>query len=493
MKPLIRALALASCATSLAGCMMVGPDFQRPDAVAPAHWNLAAQAHDSPRSLVTSDPVETRWWRAFHDARLVTLIERAAASNLDVQAATERLAQARAIRGVTDAAALPSLNGSASYQHARSSRRGLLDVSGLNGETDYNLWQPGFDASWELDLWGRVRRLKEAARANAQASEEMRRDVLVSVFAELARNYVQLRGVQAGQAILRDNLDIARHSEALTQIRFKDGVATRLEVAEATAQVRTIEAQLPLFEAQRARRVNALGYLLGEPPGALDALLAAAEPIPVTPPVVPAGLPSELAERRPDIREAEARLHAATADIGVARGSFYPRITLSANVALQAMHSGDLGEWSARMFGIGPALSVPIFDGGRLKGQLALRTAQQREAMLAFRRTVLAAWHEIDDAMTEYAARQHHGARLAEAIAQDRVALEQAHRQYVAGATDFLNVLTVQQALLKDQQARVTAATDEALALIGLFKALGGGWETAFPVAEAGGARADAR
>jgi NodT family efflux transporter outer membrane factor (OMF) lipoprotein len=486
------ALAPGLCALLLAGCMTVGPDFQRPDANPPAHWNLSAQAHDPPPGRITSEPLDARWWRAFNDAQLASLITRASTANLDVQAATERLAQALATRRITDAAALPTLNGSASYQHARSSQRGLLDISGHNGESDYNVWQPGFDASWELDLWGRVRRLREAARADAQASEDMRRDVLVSVLAETARNYVQLRGVQAGQAILRDNLEIARRSEALTRVRFKDGVATRLEVAEAAAQVHTIEAQLPLLDTQRARRVNALGYLLGEPPGALDAELGAARPLPVTPPVVPAGLPSELAERRPDIRRAEARLHAATADIGVARGSFYPRITLSGNVALQASRFRDLGEWDARLFGVGPALSVPIFDGGRLKGQLALSTARQREAMLDFRRTVLAAWHEIDDAMTDYAARQHHGARIAEAVEQDRVALDQARRQYVAGASDFLNVLTVQQALLKDQQAQVESATEVSLALVGLFKALGGGWETTFPVAQADAARGTA-
>ncbi|WP_323122029.1 efflux transporter outer membrane subunit [Burkholderia alba] len=484
MKPRLQTLAFALGlgAAGLAGCT-VGPDFHRPDAAAPRHWTAAGRDADPARSRIAAGALDPQWWNAFHDDVLTSLIRRVTVSNLDVRTATARLLQARAARRIAGADTLPALDGTASYLHARSSQRGLVDISGLNGQADYNVWQPGFDASWEIDLWGRVRRQTESADAAVDASEDARRDMLVSVLAETARDYVQLRGVQAQQAILRDNLDIAQHSQRLTQVRFADGVATQLDVAEATAQVKAIEAQAPLLDHQLTRLVNALGYLLDAPPRALDDELRRAAPIPAVPPEVPVGLPSELAERRPDIRRAEARLHAATADIGVARGSFYPRITLSANLALQATHVGDLGSWDARMFGIGPALSVPIFEGGRLKGMLALRSAQQQEALLDFRRTVLSAWHEIDNAMDDYAARQSNSVRLGEVVDQDRIALEQARRRYVTGAADFLNVLTAQQALLKTRQAHVDSTTEVSLALIGLFKALGGGWERTFPAA----------
>jgi NodT family efflux transporter outer membrane factor (OMF) lipoprotein len=450
----------------------------------PAHWTEpATQAPSANRSRTVPDDVDARWWTAFSDAELSSLVERVAGANLDVKAATQRLMQARAARGMTGADALPALQGSASYQHARSSQNGLVDISGLNGKSDYNVWQPGIDASWELDLWGRVRHEIESADATVQASADLRRDVLLSAMAETARDYIQLRGVQAQQAIVRQNLEIARQSLKLTQIRFADGVATHLETAEAAAQVSEIEARLPVLENQRVHLVNALSFLLGEPPRTLEGELDAIQAIPPVPPRVPVGIPSQLAERRPDIRVAEARLHAATADIGVAVGDFYPRITLSANLSLQATHFGDLGEWSSRMFGVGPALTVPIFEGSRLKGQLELRKAQQREAMVEYQRVVLNAWHEVDNAMSDYGTGQARHEKLDSAVAQDQVALDNARRQYVAGATDFLNVLTVQRDLLDTQQASVVSTTEVSLALVGLFKALGGGWETTFPVA----------
>lgn len=480
MSPMIFRTALTVGMLGLAGCA-VGPDFQRPAAALPDRWSVSAVQASNGRDSRSPD---ARWWKVFNDAELSSLAERAAAANLDVKTATTRWMQARAARRMTGADTEPSVGVSASYQHARSSQKGLLDISGLNGKKDYNVWQPGLDASWELDLWGRVRREIESADASVEASAELRRGVLLSVLAETVRDYIQLRGVQAQQAIIRHNLDIARHSLRLTQIRFADGVATHLETAEASAEVSAIEAQLPVLENEHARFVNALSYLLGEPPRALENELQAIAPIPPVPPSVPLGLPSELAERRPDIREAEARLHAATADVGVAVGDFYPRITLSANLGLQAMHLGDLDSWSSRMFGVGPALTVPIFEGGRLKGLLALRKAQQQEAMIGFQRTVLEAWHDVDDAMSDYGTRQQRHEKLAETVDQDRIALDNAERRYVAGASDFLQVLTMQRDLLAAQQAMVASSTDVSVSLVGLYKALGGGWETTFPVAE---------
>lgn len=471
-------MGIAMGIASLAGCTTVGPDFHRPVAALPDHWQ--GNAVKASANIDVDDPDAT-WWTIFNDAELSSLIERATAANLDIKAASARWLQARAAQRMTGAQSEPRVDGTVSYQHARSSQNGLLDISGLDGKKSYTLWQPGLDASWELDLWGRVRRDIESSGAMLQASAEDRRAVLLSVLAETARDYIQLRGVQARQAIIRQNLDIAEHSQRLMQIRFADGVATKLELAEASAQISRIEADVPDVENDRVRLVNAISYLLGEPPRSVEHELEAAVPVPPVPRAVPLGVPSELAERRPDIREAEARLHAATADIGVAVGDFYPRITLSAGVDLQAMHFGDLAHRRSGMFGIGPAISVPIFEGGRLKGQLALRKAQQLEAMIGFQRTVLGAWHEVDDAMSDYDTRQQRHEKLAVTVDQDRIALDNATRQYTAGATDFLQVLTVQRDLLAAQQALVASSTDVSLALVGLYKALGGGWQTSFP------------
>jgi len=480
MSPTTFRSAIVAVVLGLTACTTVGPDFQRPAAALPDRWSVSAVQTSNGEDPGSPD---ARWWKVFNDAELSSLVERAAAANLDVKAATTRWTQARAARQMTGANDKPSVGASASYQHARSSQNGLLDISGLDGRKDYDVWQPSLDASWEPDLWGRVRREIESADATVEASADLRRGVLLSVLAETARDYIELRGAQAEQAIIRQNLDFARHSLRLTQIRFTDGVATHLETAEASAQVSAIEAQLPALENDQLRLINALSYLLGEPPRALENELQAPSPIPPVPPAVPVGLPSELAKRRPDIRSAEARLHTATADIGVAVGDFYPRITLSANLGFQAMRFGDLDAWSSRMFGVGPVLSVPIFEGGRLKGQLALRRAQQQEALIGFQRTVLGAWHEVDDAMSDYGARRQRREKLAATVDQDRIALENANRQYVAGATDFLQVLTVQRDLLAAQKALVASSTDVSVSLVGLYKALGGGWETTFPVA----------
>lgn len=508
-----RCAAVATAVALLTGFTLtactVGPDFHAPQVTVPARWQtdagaaLQRGASGSGGASVTgshatatttaaavpvrtsADPVDPQWWRIFNDAELSSLIDRVAGANLDVGVATTRLMQARAALRVTGAAALPSVEGTASYQHARGSQNGLVDISGLDGKHDYNVWQPGLDATWELDLWGRVRRATEAAQASAEAAADLRRDVLLSALAETARDYVELRGVQAEQAITQQNLDIARHGLALTQIRVHDGVATHLDVAEAAAQVAGVEALLPSLEQRRVHLVNALSALLAKPPHALDSELLQAGAIPPMPPVAPLGLPSELAERRPDIRAAQAQWHAATADIGVAIGDLYPRLTLSANIGLQTLHAGDLDEWSSRVFGVGPALSVPIFEGGRLRGRLELRRAQQQEAALHFQQTVLRALHEIDDALTDYAGSQSSGQRLAEAVAQNRIALDNAQRQYVAGTVDYLTVLSVQRNLLATQQALVSKTADVSVSLVRLYKALGGGWETVFPAARA--------
>ncbi|KAF0864874.1 efflux transporter outer membrane subunit [Pseudomonas sp. LD120] len=461
------------------GACSVGPDFQRPRATQVQAWSVPAQGA---ASRAVDSPMQERWWEVFNDSQLSALSRRALSDNLDLQLASSRLQQSRAARQVISAERYPSTSANGGYARKRNSAEGLSDPSGNHGNSAFNLWEAGFSAAWELDLWGRVRRETEAADATLEVAENDRRGVLLSVLAETAQDYIQLRGVQSTRAITEQNLDVARHSLKLSQLRLADGVATDLDVAEAAAQVATIKAQLPELQQRQAQLINALSLLLGEPPQALHQELAVDAPVPQPPSLVAIGLPSQLAERRPDIRQAEARLHAATASIGVAKGDFYPRITLSGNLGSQALQLADFGTWGSRQFGIGPQFSLPLFDGGRLRGMLQLREAQQQEAALTYQQTVLRAWHEIDDQLTRYNASQLRRDSLAEAVRQNQIALRTAQQQYVEGVVDFVNVLTVQGALLATQEQWVESSAAVSLAMVGLYKALGGGWESVYPL-----------
>lgn len=457
---------------SLSGCQ-VGQDFQRPQ-TSDVQW-LSIQGEQA-ASQVNTTPYSARWWEIFRDPQLSSLIDRAAASNLDLKMAEARLAQSRAARQVIAGEQVPSVDGKLGYQRKRNSAEGLNDPSGNEGRAAFSQWDGGINASWEVDLWGRVKREVEAADANVDVADNDRRAALLSLQAEVARDYLQLRGTQSVLAVTRQNLQLSRNSLELSKVRQGSGVATNLDVAEAAAQVSAVESRLPVLEQRQARLINALSLLLAQSPRALQSELEKPVEMVAVPATVPVGLPSELAQRRPDIRRAEARLHAATASIGVAQGDFYPRIVLSGNVGFQALQLSDLGSWGSRQFGIGPQLSLPIFEGGRLRGMLRLREAQGQETALAYQQTVLRAWQEIDDSMSLYNASQLQQRKLDEAVRQNRIALDTAKRQYTEGVVDFLNVLTVQRTLLDIEEQWVQSSTTQAQALVGLYSALGGGW-----------------
>ncbi|MBP1127088.1 MULTISPECIES: efflux transporter outer membrane subunit [Pseudomonas] len=476
---MIRFAWLALSVISLSACT-VGPDFHTPQVPHVERWREPQGRQADSRAV--ADPLQERWWDVFHDAQLSALTRRALTDNLDLKLAGSRLQQSRAVRQVTTAGRYPNLAAGGGYQRKRNSGEGLNDPSGENGRSAFNQWDTAFSAAWELDFWGRVKRETEAADATLQVAEDDRRAVLLSVLAETAQDYIQLRGVQNTRNVTEQNLDVARHSLKLSQLRLADGVATDLDVAEAAAQVATIEARLPELQQRQDQLINALSLLMGEPPQALHAQLSKDAAVPQTPRQVAIGLPSQLAERRPDIRQAEARLHAATANIGVAKGDFYPRITLSGSLGSQALQLADFGSWGSRAFAFGPQFSLPLFNGGRLQGMLTLREAQQQEAALAYQHTVLRAWHEIDDQLTRYNASQLRRDSLAEAVRQNQIALTTAQHQYVEGVADFVNVLTVQSALLATQEQWVQSSTDVSLAMVGLYKALGGGWASVYPV-----------
>ena len=516
-------------AAMLAGGCTLGPNYQEPSLFAPGTWFSSRPKPPPPTpSHVVAEPVDPAWWRSFNDPMLTELEEQVARSNLNVRLATVRLAESRLQRGVTAADEYPNLNGNGSYTRQKISDRGVIGLLGGGGSTggtgstsssgtdlgtasnglsgtnggiptgvasgggggpgvhvpSFNLFQTGFDSTWEVDLWGRVRREVESADANIDVSAETRRDMLVTELSELARDYITLRGQQRDLQIARDTLASEQDSLRITQERQSGGLTTGLDVANASAQVGTTAAQIPQLEAQAATTINAISLLLGETPGALTAKLAEAKPVPPVPPAVPVGLPSELARRRPDIREAEARLHAATADIGQAEADFFPKVTLSGSIGVQAVqfkNLGNVGPFGALQYSGGPSVSIPIFEGARLKYTLELRKAQEQEAAVQYQQTVLQAFHDVDNALTNYSAEQLRREQLARAVDQARRALSLARQQYVQGLATFLDVLTAQRTALEAEQSYADSTTTISTDLVALYKALGGGWETNFP------------
>ncbi|MFI4982985.1 MAG: efflux transporter outer membrane subunit, partial [Nevskiales bacterium] len=307
----------------------------------------------------------------------------------------------------------------------------------------------------------------------------------LSSLAEVARDYIMLRGVQEQLHIARDNVHTAEQSLQLTQQRAAGGVTTDLDVANASAQVRSTAAEIPRLEQQEAADINALSLLLGQPPNALRAELEEPKLVPPVPPRVPVGVPSELARRRPDVVEAEAQLHAATATIGVAVAAFYPSVTLSGSLGLQSLQPWHMFDLNSRMYAAGPGITIPIFQGGQLKATLNLREAQQEEAAVNYQKTVLQAWHDVDNALTAYQTEQARRDQLVLAVAENQRALVLAQSRYEQGVADFLSVLDAERNLLSTQQQLADSTTTVSANLVALYKALGGGWETDLPRATA--------
>ena len=487
-------LATTALSLSLAGCNSVGPDFTAPTALLPKTSFLDNGSRVVSRVAIaratSSAPSDAEWWRVFHDPVLTALEDRVASQNLDVRTATLRLAESRAQRSVTAAAELPKLNGTGQYQRQQLSQNSYLSLlpAALTGGAGTSAFaQPisnyavGFDASWELDLWGHVRRQVEAADANLDASAEQRRDVLVSSLAEVARDYVQLRGTQALIRIARDNLAVDKEILGVTKVRQEKGLVTGLDTESAAAQVASIEAQLPQLQQQEVQQVNAISLLLDEPPLGLSAELMPAKSVPSNPPKVPIGLPSELARRRPDIRMAEAQLHAATADIGVAVAEFYPTVRLNGTPTLQALDAKNLFKGSSLQYVIGPSVTVPIFEGGRLKSTLVLREHQQQEAAIAYHKTVLQAWHDVVNAMTAYRTEQDRRVHLKNQVEHARAALVLARSRYAQGVAEFTTVLDDARTVLQAEQQLAQSTASVSTDLVALYKALGGGWALTYP------------
>lgn len=474
-------VALSSCA--------VGPDYRSPATVVPQTWRGVNTPETAEASVTTPQPPKLAdWWRHFSDPMLTSLIERAIQSNLDLAQAKARVRQARAARGIVAAGFWPQVNASADYRRSGSgssggtvvggSQGGLASVSG-GGAVERDLFDAGLDASWELDIFGGVRRNIEAANADILASIEDLRDVLVSLVAEVGTNYASLRGIQEQIAIARNNLKAQEHTAEITRKRYEAGFVSGLDVANANAQVATTKSQIPVLESAEQGTIYTLSVLLGRDPGALTAELSAQGSIPPIPPEVPVGLPSELLRRRPDIRRAEAQMHAATARIGAATADLFPKFSLTGSFGFSSSDLATFLNWGSRLYSLGPSVTWPVFDAGKIRSNIELQNALQEQTLLAYRSTVLTALRDVETALVAYAKEQEHRNALADAVTNNRRAVDLATQLYVAGKTDFLNVLAAQNALYASENALAVSTSNLATNLIALYKALGGGWEEA--------------
>lgn len=474
----------------LAACT-VGPNFVRPMPSTPAHWSGQALQADR---VVEGPAALAAWWTQFHDPTLNSLIERSLNANLDLRTAVLRSQESLAQRDITAAGLLPSLSTNASYNRERISEStpegsllgtvGKFSVPGVGGlsiPNPYNQYQLGAAASWELDLFGRLRRSVEAANATVQVSVEDQHAVQVSLLGQVAQNYIALRGAQARRAIATENLATLEELLQLTQQRHAAGLNTELDVRNVIAQSSQARASLPAYDLQITQAIHALGDLLARPPEALRVELDAAAAVPPVPLRVPIGLPAELARRRPDIRQAEAKLHAATAQIGVAIGNLFPQLTLSAQGGFQSESVGSLVRWSSLFGSIGPTLQLPIFDRGVWK-TVHLYDLKAQEAALSYQITVLNALHEVEDAAAAYSADQQQRQWLTDTVAQNRLALGLSQQRYHSGVIDFLDVLEAQRTLQQNQLALVTNTATMATDLVNLYRTLGGGWNREPPL-----------
>ncbi|MCJ7603129.1 MAG: efflux transporter outer membrane subunit [Desulfobulbaceae bacterium] len=456
---------------ALSACM-VGPDYHPPQMETPYRWSGEARGVVADASNTVS-----HWWTLFCDPELNSLIDRAVLANKNLQITEARILEARARRGIVAADAWPAVDFSGAYSRSRRSENNSA-ASGSSGAVGaQDLFQTGFDAGWEIDIFGGVRRAVEAADAGIAVEQENRRDVLVTLLAEVARNYLELRGSQRRIVTALENIESQQQTLELTQGRFAAGLSSKLDVAQAEAQLATTEAQIPGLETAAREAVHRLGVLAGVAPTALLKELTGDSAVLCQPAEVPVDLPSELLRRRPDIRRAERELAAATAMVGVATAELFPRFSFSGLLGLQSANLSDLVSSGSRYWSIGPALNWPLFAAGRIRAGIAVQNARQQQALLSYEQMVLTALEEVENALVAYDGEQTARRALEHAVDANRRASSIADELYRTGLVDFLNVLQSQQALYLSQDQFVQSEQRVLINLVALFKALGGGWQ----------------
>jgi len=462
------AIVLLGAACVYAGCA-VGPNYHPPQPSAPAQFSNGVQP-----GVTTNQPV-TNWWAGFHDEELTKLVGWAASSNLDIRVATANLLQARALRLSAKADFLPVVNGVASYNNVKYSQAALFDFSGTPRQQE--LYDIGFDATWELDIFGRLRRARAASFAAVEAADSARRDLFVSVAAEVARNYFDVRGGQNELAVLRRNADNQNETLKLTQARLDAGSGTDLDVARARAELNDTLAAIPPVESSIAHAMHRIGVLTGRQPEAMAEELRAAGPIPALPDVVAIGDPAQLLRRRPDIRAAERNLAAATSRIGVAVADLFPRVTFNGAIGLEASSFSRLTGPASDTRSFGPSITWAALDYGHVRSRILAARAQADSQLAQYEQAVLTSLEETENALVDFGRARARQDFLAESVKASQAAADLARSRYDNGASDFLTVLDAERVLLTAQDQLAQTQTTTATALVAVYKALGGGWE----------------
>jgi NodT family efflux transporter outer membrane factor (OMF) lipoprotein len=445
----------------------VGPDYVPPDTSVSATWHtqfkegLTAEEMD-PQALAA-------WWTTLNDPELSSLIDRAVLGNLDLKKALARVREARARRGMAKADLFPTLDATGSATWSRTSK----DTG--TGKTN-DLYATSFDAGWELDIFGGVRRSVEAAGADLQATQEDLRNVLVSLLAEVALNYIDVRTSQVLIAVAEANLEAQSETYQLTQWRYEAGLSDELAVQQARYNLENTRSLIPAFRTRLEEAMNRIAVLLGEQPGKVHPELEKREPIPVTPLNVAVGVPADLLRRRPDVRQAERQLAAQTARIGVATADLYPMFTLSGSIGLEAFSLSNLSSSGAWSLGGGPRITWAIFKGGAIRQNIEVQSALQEQALIQYEATILSALEEVENALVAYAEVQQRRQSLSEATQAAQKAVDLAQHRYQAGLTDFNNVLDAQRSLLSFQEQLAQSEGTVTSNVVRLYKALGGGW-----------------
>jgi outer membrane protein, multidrug efflux system len=461
-------LATACVGFVLTGCLEVGPDYVKPDSMAPASWQAPA---DESLSKSKSDSNNlAKWWKNLNDPLLTRFIHQAITGNLDLKQAQIRLVEARAKRDMSWASLFPTVDITGSATKSRSSEN-----RGGGGES--NAYSTGFDAGWEVDLFGGGQRSVEASQARVEASREDLRDVLVSLLAETALNYIEFRTYQSRLQIARENLAAQQETYSLIKDRYLGGLTTELAVQQARYLVANTRAQIPSLLTGLGESANQLAILLGRKPGSLDDELQRTKPLPSLPSTIAVGIPADTLQRRPDVRKAERLLAAQTAEIGVAEAELYPSLKLGGSLGLDSLSAGKLFTSGSRSYSIGPNISWPLFDAGALRANIRLQSSLQQEALASYKATVLNALQEVENDLIAYAREQERNKALQESADAAQEASSLAEMQYKAGLTSFSDVLDSRRSLLSFQDQLAQSRGTMIANLVRLYKALGGGWE----------------
>ena len=449
------------------GCAAVGPDYQPPEISASGTWNNAEAGG------LNQDPINpgtlADWWKTFDDDALTILMNRAVENNPDLNIARARIREARARRGLARSSLFPFVDSFGEASENRSSEN-------VGAGTENELYTLGFDSGWELDIFGGIRRSVESADALLGAAREELHVILVSLLAETALNYVEVRTFQARLAVAEANIKTQEETYGLIRSRFNAGLSDELPVQQALYNLENSKSQLPTLRAGLEASNNRLAVLLGEPPGALKQLLENRKPIPQTPITVAVGIPAETLRHRPDVRQAERILASRTAEIGAATAELYPGFGISGIIGLQSISAGDLLNWGSRNWKIGPGVNWNVFDAGAIRKNIDIRQAQRDQALIRYESTILNALEEVENALKSYAEEQLRRKSLSEATDAARKAVQLAQDRYTAGLVDFSNVLDAQRSLLSFQDQLAQSEGAVTANLVRMYKAFGGGW-----------------